>query len=179
MAPAPKHWAGAAAARTAGLATDLVGQVAERSSDWPERHGALAQADALRQRAAAQRGEVSEAYAELLGALDRAVASGSSSSPSSPELGRQLAAAADLLLAIAETACDAGELALEAARAGDTVVRADAACAAVLAESAAAVATALVEVNLAVADDDERVTRARGLRCAAATSRASALDLLR
>src|SRR5436305_1876460 len=96
--------AGAVAALATGLAADLVAQVAERSFDWEERLGVVAQADALRERAAGQGADVATVYARLVAALDSAVGLGSSSSQSKA-LGEQLGQAADLLVAICETAC--------------------------------------------------------------------------
>jgi hypothetical protein len=166
--------AGAVAALAAGLASDLVAQVAERSPALAGQQGVLAQADALHARAAAQGGEVAAVYHRLVEALDDAVATGPSS-PASAALGEQLDSAADLLVAIAETACDSGELALAVARAGDTIVRADAACAAVLAAAAAEIGARLVEINLLTSEGDERVSHARALMAAAAASRDAAV----
>ena len=172
--PRRRDAGGASAALAVALACDLVDQVAQRSADWPEHRGALAQADVLRARALALARQVALAYHDLVEKLDEAVA-GRGRPRTRPDLGPSLAAAADLLLEIGEVAADTAELALITARCGDTVVRADAAAAAVLAAAGAEVAAHLVEVNLLSLDAHERTDRARQLAAAAGASRAGAL----
>jgi formiminotetrahydrofolate cyclodeaminase len=65
------------------------------------------------------------------------------------------------------------------AKAGDTVVRADATAAAVLAACAAEMAAHLVEVNLLASVQQERTARARQLAGAAAEFRSVALGVTR
>lgn len=169
--------AGAAAALTVGLAADLIAQVAERTPGWEARSGVLAQADVLRERATSAAGSVAAIYHVLVKALDAAVvAPPSSATPS--DLGEELARAADVLIQIAETACDCAALAVIVAKSGDTVVRADATAAAILAAAGAEMAAHLVEVNLLAGARQERTDRARELASAAALSRAAALAVL-
>ena len=71
------------------------------------------------------------------------------------------AAAAEVPLAIAETAAQAAELARALARAGRPGLVGDALAGADLAAGAARAAARLVEINLADASGDPRVARAR------------------
>ena len=169
--------AGAAAALAVALAADLVAQVAERTPGWDARSGVLAQTDVLRERATSAAGGVAAIYHVLVKALDAAVVAPPSSAAAS-DLGEELARAADVLIQIAETACDCAALAVVVAKSGDTVVRADAAAAAILAAAGAEMATHLVEVNLIAGAQQERTDRARELASAAALSRAAALAVL-
>jgi formiminotetrahydrofolate cyclodeaminase len=169
--------AGATAALAVALAADLIAQVAERSPTWEEHRGALAQADVVRNRATAQGRDVAVAYHRVLAALDEAIADPGPATDSS-QLGRQLATAADLLLEIAETACDCAALAVAVAKSGDTVVRADATAAAVLAAAGAEMAAHLVEVNLLASTQQDRTARARQLASAAAQHRSAALGIM-
>ena len=182
--------AGATAALAVALAADLVAQVAECSTGWDGHQGALAQADVVRDRAVARSCEAAVAYGLLVEALEGAIADpgvdrqSTSSRGISPALdpttlGRELVGAVDLLLEIAETACDCAALAVVVAKAGDTVVRADATAAAVLAASAAEMAAHLVEVNLLASAQQERTGRARQLAGAAAEFRSAALGVMR
>jgi formiminotetrahydrofolate cyclodeaminase len=170
--------AGATAALVVALAADLVAQVAERSQGWEEHQGALAQVDVVRDRATARARDVAVAYHRLLDTLDEAVAD-SEPSTDSTELGRQLIGVADLLLEIAETACDCAALAVAVAKDGDTVVRADATAAAVLAAAGAEMAAHLVEVNLLVSTQQETTARAHQLAGTAAEYRSVALGIMR
>ena len=170
--------AGAAAALAVALATDLLAQVAQRTLAWEGRGGVLAQADVLRERAIAGGGHVAVAYHYLVESLDAAVAD-PTNPPDRTDLGEQLASAADVLLAIAETACDCAALAVVVAQFGDTVVRADASAAAILAAGAADMACHLIEVNLLASTGEERTDRARLLAHSAAASRSAAIELTR
>ena len=73
-------------------------------------------------------------------------------------------AAAEVPLAIAETAAATAELARSLARAGKPSLRGDALAGADLAAGAARAAARLVEINLAGRLDDARVARARAAR---------------
>lgn len=169
--------AGATAALAVALAADLIAQVAERSTGWEEHSGALAQADVVGDRATVQARDVAVAYHGLLEVLDRAVADLQPASRSS-DLGRELEGAADLLLDIAETACDCAALGVLVAKVGDTVVAADAAAAVVLAAAAAEMAAHLVDVNLVASTQPERTGRARQLASTAAEYRSAALRVV-
>jgi methenyltetrahydrofolate cyclohydrolase len=135
---------------SAGLAAALVAKSAARSESWSGSEGARAQALELRDRLLALAGQDARAYERALTALERRDSG----------LGRALTKAADVPLAIAETAADVALLAAEAAERGDGSARADASAAAFLAAGAARAAARLVEVNLASVAEDERVRRA-------------------
>jgi formiminotetrahydrofolate cyclodeaminase len=151
---------GPVAALVATIAAELVATVARRSSEtWPEAAGAAAQAEALRRRAAPLCEADARAYlkaTEQIGAGDDF------------ELGRAMARAAEVPLAIAAVAADVAALAKEAAERGDLSVRADAVGAALLAEAAARAAAHLVEINLGTSAEDLRVLDARALAATAA-----------
>jgi len=168
--------AGAAAALAVALAADLVAQVAERTPGWDARGGVLAQADVLRARATSAAGRVAAIYHVLVEALDAAVVA--SSAAAEGDLGEELAQAADVLVQIAETASDCAALAVLVAKSGDTVVRADATAAAILAAAGAEMAAHLVEVNLLAGARQEQTDRARELASTAVRSRAAALAVL-
>ena len=170
--------AGAAAALAVALAADLLAQVAQRTPAWDGRGGTLAQADVLRERAISASGHVAVAYHGLVESLDAAVTN-PANPPEGTDLGAQLAVAGDVLLEIAETAGDCAALAVVVAQFGDTVVRADASAAAILAAAAADMACHLVEVNLLASAEEERTDRARLLARAAAASRSEAVALTR
>jgi methenyltetrahydrofolate cyclohydrolase len=85
-------------------------------------------------------------------------------------LGVALDRAAELPLAIAEAAADVTELSAHAAFSCDVKVRGEVLTAAVLAEAAVRAAAWLVEINLATAEGDERLARARAAAAAAAAA---------
>ncbi len=169
--------AGSTAALAVALAADLVTQVAERSTDWQEQGGIVAQADVLRERAIAAGGEVAIVYHELVEAFDAASADPGGASRSM-ELADMLISAATVLIKIAETACDCAALALVAAESGDTVVRADASAAAILASGAADMVVHLVDVNLLADSQRELTAHAHRLATAAGLSRSAAVSIL-
>jgi formiminotetrahydrofolate cyclodeaminase len=166
--------AGPAAALTAAVASSLVAMAARYSRNvWAEANTTVAQAEALRRRA-------ERLARDDAAALEDVLATRANPVDPRPEardfqLGRMLERAADIPLAIAETACDVAMLAAHAAERGDPEVRADAAAAARLAHGAAGAAAHLVEVNLAAAADDRRVQRAQAIveRAAAAADAAA------
>jgi formiminotetrahydrofolate cyclodeaminase len=154
--------AGPAAALTAAAAASLVAMVARYSRGaWPEATTTVAQAEALRRRATQLAVEDADALDEFLAARETPI----DPRPEARDfhLGRMLARAADVPLAICETACDVAMLAQYVAERGEPEVRADAAAAAMLAHGAARAAAHLVEVNLSAVAGDERIARARGL----------------
>lgn len=136
---------------SAGLAAALVAKSAARSEGWSGAEGARAQALELRDRLLALAGQDARAYERALTALERRDSS----------LAGALARAADVPVAISETAADVAVLAAEAAERADGSARADASAAALLAAGAARAAARLVAVNLATVPDDERLTRAQ------------------
>lgn len=158
---------GSAAALATAMAAGLVRLVARVSRDWEEAPGIAAQAAALGDRSLALADDDHRAYAaavEQLRAPDRDAA-----------LGRALRRAAEVPLAIAETAADVAALAALAARDGADAVRGDAWAAAALAEAASVAAARLVGVNLATQPDDELSTRADLASRAATAAREVAL----
>lgn len=137
------------------------------SPGWQEARAVTAQARALRERVVPLAQADSEAYAEVL-AL-QLPANGPT-----PErdfaLGVALDRAAELPLAIAETAADVTELTAHAATSCDVRVRGEVLTAAVLSEAAVRAAAGLVEINLSMAAGDERMARGREAAAAAAAA---------
>jgi formiminotetrahydrofolate cyclodeaminase len=154
---------GGAAALVIVLAADLVGAVARAAgAGWEEAGGAIAQASELRRRALRLGHENAEAYGAAREAL-AAVAAEGAGAVDDARLGELLSRAAEVPLALAETAADASALAALVSEHVDPDRRADAAGAAVLAAGATRAATNLVEINLSVRPDDQRAARAREL----------------
>ena len=166
---------GAVAGLVVALAADLAAQVASASPDWTERRGALAQAEVIRDRAIQLAAEVEQSYGAAMVALDRALAGSGMGSGSTHErdatLGDTLTGLLDRLLRIGEVASDAGQLGALAATSGTMGLRANAVSATMLASAAAEIVAHLVEINLLVRSDDERLRRAGELAAAAAASR--------
>ena len=128
-------------------------------------------------RAIALAAEVGYAYQVVLTALTHTLAT--PPVRASVDLGEALGHAVEPLLAIAEAAADAAELAEHVARSGAALVRADAVAATMLATTSAEIAQHLVAVNLSVTGDDDRPQRARELLAAAAGRREAARALER
>jgi formiminotetrahydrofolate cyclodeaminase len=169
---------GAVAALAVALAADLAAQVARASSDWSERGGALAQADAIRDRAIDLAAGVGRAYQVALATLAQTLAEPATTPPPGAlDLGNALERAIEPLLQLGDAASDAAELAALVARSGNSVVRADAVAATLLATAAAEICAHLVEVNLLVTGDDVRALQARDDVASAAASRESARAL--
>lgn len=151
---------GSAAALVTATAAALVAKAARTSTaHWDGAPAAAAQAEALRARAAPLAQADADAYAAAVARLDEP----REEDPDRRnfQLGRALDAAAVIPLRIAATAADVAALAAEVAEHGNPSLRPDATGAALLAEGAARTAAHLVEVNLAVGPDDERVREAR------------------
>jgi formiminotetrahydrofolate cyclodeaminase len=153
---------------------------------WEGSGGAIAQAEVLRTRLCALTASDTEAYVRARGLLQRAEREGSAQAPETSrgtadserrdyDLASALESAAAVPLAIAETSADVAALAAWAAKEAGSDERADAIVASILAEAAAAAASQLVLVNLAVRPDDEYAIRADTAARAAAESRAEAL----
>ena len=164
---------GATAAAVLAISAGLAGMAARASRDaWEGGPGAIAQADALRARAVPLVEADARVYAEALETLR----SRDELDPGERDetIRQALSRAAEVPLAIAETAYDVAELASAIAELGTEEVRGDAAAAAVLAAASARAAANLVAINLAAARADERVARARLLaeRSAACARRA-------
>lgn len=146
--PAPAG--GSAAALVGAMAAALCAKVAHFSADG----GSAAQAAALARRLTALAAEDARLFATALSELDRR--------DDDFKLGRALERAADAPLRIAEACADVAALASALAE-GASEHQADARSAAALAAGAARAATVLVEVNLGVSDNDERVQLAQRL----------------
>ena len=159
-AETPAPGGGSVAAFTTEMAASLAAMAARfAQGHWDGWAGALAQAEALRHRAAPLAEEDAVAYENVLTAMRMP-------KELEPEvrntlIGETLSRAADVPLDIAECAASVSELAAEIAVCGNPNLRGDAAAAAILAASAARVAANLVEINLATVEGDERVERAR------------------
>ena len=157
----PVPGAGPAAALVAAAAASLAAMGARASyGSWDEASAAVAQAELLRARAAVLAQEDARAVEAYLAARRPTEAHQESRDF---RVGQTLERAADVPLAIAETATDAALLAAHVADRCQGEVRADAAAAALLAHGAARAAAHLVEINLVASADDERVKRARDL----------------
>jgi formiminotetrahydrofolate cyclodeaminase len=163
--------AGAVAALSAAAASSLV-ELAARATDleeWPEAAGAAAQARRLRERLVPLARLDAEAYQEAVAQLEE--------HGDDFALGEALARAADLPLEIADHAENVSALAAEAAARAKADLRADAAAAAALALGAAWAAAKLVEVNLAMNEDDPRLLRARQIAAGATETAREALTV--
>jgi formiminotetrahydrofolate cyclodeaminase len=150
--------------------------MAARSSteSWQEARGAVAQAEALRRRAAPLGDADARALADAITLLEPEEREGDSRDF---ELGLALATAAEVPLSIVQVATDVAALAKVVAENGRSEVRPDAIGAALLAHGAARAAGHLVEINLATTEDDFRVLAARSLVAAAASWADQALAL--
>jgi formiminotetrahydrofolate cyclodeaminase len=170
----PVPGAGPAAALVTAAAAALAAMAARSSRDsWAEAGAAVAQAEALRARAvklAQQDADAVEAFFAARGATGETRAE-----VRDFRLGQALGRAADVPLAIAETACDVALLAAQVAHRGEGEVRADASAASLLAHGAARAAAHLVEINLAAGPDDARVRRAHDLVRAAGAAAGEAV----
>ena len=151
---------GSVAALVVGLAASLTAMAARFSTDqWEDAAGAVAQAEALRARALPLADEDARAYENFL--LARRMPENVEPEARDAAIGDALSRAADVPLAIAETALDVASLACELAERGNPNLRGEAATAVLLAEAAARATTNLVEINLAIREGDDRVERAR------------------
>jgi methenyltetrahydrofolate cyclohydrolase len=140
---------GSAAAVVAAMAASLVMLSARAAvGAWGDADGAVAQGGALRRRSQALATAAAEAYADAAQALrDR---------DRDRDLGTKLQHAADVPLQVARVAADVAALADEVAERGNPDRLADAVVAGLLARSAVASASHLVEVNLALTAGDPR-----------------------
>jgi formiminotetrahydrofolate cyclodeaminase len=146
----PAPGGGSAAALVGAIAAALCAKVAHASAEG----GSVAQAAALCRRLTSLAEEDARLYVTALSELDRR--------DDDFKLGRALEQAADAPLRIAEACADVAALASALAeRASER--QADARSAAALAAGAARAAAVLVEVNLGVRGDDERVQLAQRL----------------
>jgi methenyltetrahydrofolate cyclohydrolase len=172
----PTPGGGALAALTAALAAGLVEMAARNSTEWELRGAAIAQARVLRERLSELAPLNDEVYEHALAVLrlPDAVDSGSKSDL----IGSSLERAAAFPLAIAEAASNVAELAAVVSEDGSPVARADATAAAMLALGATRAAAHLVEINLGVREQDERLLRATRLATDAAAASARSLAVV-
>jgi methenyltetrahydrofolate cyclohydrolase len=139
---------GSVAAVVTAFAASLTAMAARFSSEqWEDAAGAVAQAEALRARALPLAEEDARAYESYLAALH--LPKELEPAARDAAIGEALSRAADVPLAIAETALDVASLAAELTERGNPNLRGDAATAALLAEAAVRSTANLVEINLA------------------------------
>jgi formiminotetrahydrofolate cyclodeaminase len=169
--PAPAS--GTAAALLIAMAAALIAKVARGSPDWLAAGAAVAQAEKLRKRTSTLAQADADAYEEALAALR--LPKGLEKQVRDMAIGGMLGRTLEVLLAIAEAGADVATLATVAVERGTLERRPDAVAAAVLADAGARAAAYLVEVNLVVTPDDERVQRARAASEVASTSARSVL----
>jgi formiminotetrahydrofolate cyclodeaminase len=160
---------GSASALVVAIAAGLVAKAARCSlEDWSDAPGVVAQAEALRRRAAALAPVDAEVYEKALAVLR-------DPGEQKPErrdaaIARALAEAADVPLRIASIASDVATLGELVATCANQTMRAEAVAATILAEAGARAAAHLVAVNLATMPDDDRTLQARRLVDAAAAA---------
>ena len=170
----PSPGGGSAAAIVVAMAAGLVAKVARASVGyWDEAGGAIGQAESFRARVAPLAQADAEAYEEALSALRGREEL--AERYRDQQLRAALERAAEIPLRIAEAGCDLAALAALLVENGNPEVRADAAAAAILAESGARVAAQLVGTNLGATVDDPRVRHVESLVEAAADASERAL----
>ena len=173
-AETPAPGGGSVAAVVVEMAASLAAMAARFAREhWDGAAGALAQAEALRARAAPLAQEDAEAYEAVLTAMR--MPRDLEAEVRNTLIGDTLSRAADAPLKIAETAADVAELGATLAEEGNPNLRGDAAAAAILSEAAARAAANLVEITLATTESDERIGRARELAQAARVAAERAL----
>jgi methenyltetrahydrofolate cyclohydrolase len=153
---------GSVAAIVTAFGASLTAMAARFATEqWEDAPGAVAQAEALRARVLPLAEEDARAYESFL--LARRMSEDFDPQVRDAAIGEALSRAADVPLAIAETALDVASLAAELVERGNPNIRGDAATAVLLSEAAVRATANLVEVNLATREGDARVERARGL----------------
>jgi formiminotetrahydrofolate cyclodeaminase len=146
---------------------------------WSGAPGVAAQALAIQERAAPLVHADAEAWDEAVAALRAAGRGEGDSARRDFELEQRLERAAAIPLQIAELGADAAALAALAGEHCDGAYRADAAAAAALATGGARAAAHLVQVNLGVREEDERLVRALSSVEAASDATARLLGSIR
>ena len=170
----PSPGGGSAAAIVVAMAAGLVAKVARASVGyWDEAGGVIGQAESFRARVAPLAQADAEAYEEALSALRGREEL--AERYRDQQLRAALERAAEVPLRIAEAGCDLASLAALLVENGNPEVRADAAAAAILAESGARVAAQLVGTNLGANADDPRVRHVESLVESAADASERAL----
>jgi formiminotetrahydrofolate cyclodeaminase len=167
---APTPAGGSASAIVVAIAAGLVAKVARSSrGEWPDAPGVVAQAEALRERAAALAPVDADVYERAVAVLRDPGEEGSERRDAA--IARALSEAADVPLRIASLASDVAVLGELAAACGNQALKAEAVAATALAEAGARAAAHLVAVNLATQPEDQRTLDAR--RCVETASGAS------
>lgn len=165
---------GSAAALGVAIAAGLVAKVARTCDDAGVAGGAVAQADALRDRAL----RLIEADARAFTLARTALWHREELDVRTRdfEIGENLANTAKVLLAISEVADDLAKLALEIRPHAHPDHHPDLAIACLLCEAGAATGLHLVEINLGVQPGDERLSQAEALLADVRKARDRALD---
>jgi formiminotetrahydrofolate cyclodeaminase len=170
-ATTPDPSGGGVAALAVTLAAGLCVMTAGLSArQLPEAPRLVEQARQLRDRAAPLAQADAEAYRAVLAALRTRDAT----APGNPQMAAALSQASVVPMEVAEIGAELAALAAAIADGGNPNVRGDAVTAALLAAAGARAAAALVRINLAGAEDDDRPARAERLAAGAARLAASA-----
>ena len=171
----PAPGGGSVAAIVLAMAAGLVGMAARFSrGQWEDAGGVVAQAEALRARAAPLAQLDAAAFEHVLAAMR--LPKDLEPEVRNTAIGNALARAADIPLAIAQDAADVATLGALVAENGNPNLRGDAVAGALLADAVARSAANLVEINLGTTEADERVERAREYVATAAAAARQALD---
>jgi len=172
-ATTPDPSGGGVAALAVALAAGLCVMTAGLSArQLPEAPRLAEQARRLRDRAAPLAQADAEAYRAVLTAL--ALRARDPAAPGEPQMAAALSQACVVPMEVAEIGAELAAVAAAIAAGGNPNVRGDAVTAALLAAAGSRAAAALVRINLAGAEDDDRPARAERLAAGAALLAASA-----
>jgi formiminotetrahydrofolate cyclodeaminase len=172
-ATTPDPSGGGVAALAVALAAGLCVMTAGLSArQLPEAPRLAEQARRLRDRAAPLAQADAEAYRAVLTAL--ALRARDPAAPGEPQMAAALSQACVVPMEVAEIGAELAAVAAAIAAGGNPNVRGDAVTAALLAAAGSRAAAALVRINLASAEDDDRPARTERLAAGAALLAASA-----
>jgi methenyltetrahydrofolate cyclohydrolase len=164
-AATPDPSGGAVAALAVALAAGLCEMSAGLSArHLPEAQRLAEQARRLRDRAA----PLAQADAEAYRAVIAALRAPDTTTPGQPQLAAALSQACVVPMEVAEIGAEVAAVAAAVAAGGNPNVRGDAITAALLAAASSRAAAALVRINLAGAEGDDRPARAEHLAVGAA-----------
>jgi formiminotetrahydrofolate cyclodeaminase len=170
-ATTPDPSGGGVAALAVALAAGLCVMTAGLSArQLPEAPRLAEQARRLRDRAA----PLAQADAEAYRAVIAALRARDPAAPGEPRMAAALSQACVVPMEVAEIGAELAAVAAAIAAGGNPNVRGDAVTAALLAAAGSRAAAALVRINLAGAEDDDRPARAERLAAGAALLAASA-----
>ena len=170
-ATTPDPSGGGVAALAVALAAGLCVMTAGLSArQLPEAPRLAEQARRLRDRAA----PLAQADAEAYRAVIAALRARDPAAPGEPRMAAALSQASVVPMEVAEIGAELAAVAAAIAAGGNPNVRGDAVTAALLAAAGSRAAAALVRINLAGAEDDDRPARAERLAAGAALLAASA-----